>query len=1282
MLKPNKRQQPSRHCKRAAVVGVASHDKENTAVQVSKVKCELCDWTGLDLKSHVGIKHKTELKCPTCGKLRGSSRKSNFNAHVKACAAKKARATKLKCANKDDLKSNRQPRVQLEEKVRVNPLFQVDAVTEHGSPEQHHSEQDGSTTPKKVVENCVLRNKFVPNEHTSEPEPPYERRQALLLPKVNDDRSWRELDNIICDRLKVVWPKLEKKELDDLVFKFEEAVHCIISDVSGVHEPKANDHPRRSRPDRPNKLEKRLVEKRRLLRKKHKAIKRAGGFKSDHQAKQAGREYSYVLSQIKRIRKIRKLKADQRAQHFEQQKFRKDPWNYAKEQFNPPSAGEPDFGVEEATEYFAKLYTHKGRSGVFEALPEWVRPALPTFEFDLKEPTFRDVQEAVKGKRNKNAPGINAITFLVYKKCPGLLKYLTKIIQRVWKSRKIPRSWQCALIVLIAKSSNLKLPSEFRPIALLNAEGRIFFTLMQWRLSDFMVKNGYIDSKIQKGFMKDVAGCVEHSETMYQMLMDARRSKQDICVSWIDLANAYGSVEHSLFQFSMEWYHVPDHFCEIIFNYYEGLMAAVMVKGVMTRWFRFMIGVFQGCTASTILFNVAFNTCFEHLNVLREECGYQFSKAPVKLLTTGYADDLGMATRATHSGSASANNQRVTDSLNVWLSWSRTMKAKPKKCIAMALVGGKPVEPELKIESDGKSSSMARISDEIYDGKARDPWFKFLGRYLIEELTEKKAKALLLEIVTEGGKLIDSRPLKGAQKVWIWDSFLMAKISWLLLIHDIPPTFVENELQPVQTRWFRLWLGFPRMGCNVSIFYRSREHHGLQLKEMCSWHKQTRLIRRHIVGSSQDPQVRAIHNSTAQTQRDNKTNQWKDCLELESLQRVVKFEKMRGPLRSGGAGLGWGSVLRKAQSTAADERQAILRVFKEIEEEERIIHVTTNLTHFCEWVKWEAAVQLDRRWHSMLYSESDSQLRFRLLATEDVLPTPSILHMWGAGQDKMCPLGCKAAGSLRHILCGCSLSERPQSRVTWRHDSVLYQIYKATLAVSNRFKEAKARQKQGKGVAVKEPIKFKSEGSSTRFVVDRVQSGGALLELATDWKFQFDVESPTCSQSKDTMFPVEILETSKYRPDGVIWSLSHKVVIWIELTCPWEENMSIRHFEKQGKYNQLKIDCEAKGWRVHPFEVEVGCRGYTAESFQYALRRLGFSRAEIRELKFNVEKTAQHCSHAIFVHRYQKDWGEKPLLDVTRWHPSPSPEYDINNTKATTTTKQKTKNKKQKQQTV
>ena len=124
--------------------------------------------------------------------------------------------------------------------------------------------------------------------------------------------------------------------------------------------------------------------------------------------------------------------------------------------------------------------------------------------------------------------------------------------------------------------------------------------------------------------MRGVPGCVKHSETIYRAALDARDHGRDLCVSWIDLANAYGSVKHSLIHFSLEWYWVPSGFCELMWKYYEGLMASVIVGTQQTPWFRFGKGVFQGCTVSTVLFNIAFNTSFEHLSVLEHECGHNF----------------------------------------------------------------------------------------------------------------------------------------------------------------------------------------------------------------------------------------------------------------------------------------------------------------------------------------------------------------------------------------------------------------------------------------------------------------------------------------------------------------------------------------------------------------------------------------------------------------------------------------------------------------------------------
>ena len=95
--------------------------------------------------------------------------------------------------------------------------------------------------------------------------------------------------------------------------------------------------------------------------------------------------------------------------------------------------------------------------------------------------------------------------------------------------------------------------------------------------------------------------------------------------------------------------------------------------------------------------------------------------------------------------------------------------------------------------------------------------------------------------------------------------------------------------------------------------------------------------------------------------------------------------------------------------------------------------------------------------------------------------------------------------------------------------------------------------------------------------------------------------------------------------------------------------MTLRHSQKLACYTQLKIDCEANGWKVHALCVEVGCRGHVSQSFDWMCKVLGLTKEERKELKYEVEKTALHCSHAIVAARYQKEWIPKPLLDVSKW---------------------------------
>ena len=114
------------------------------------------------------------------------------------------------------------------------------------------------------------------------------------------------------------------------------------------------------------------------------------------------------------------------------------------------------------------------------------------------------------------------------------------------------------------------------------------------------------------------------------------------------------------------------------FNYYECLCAKVVTKDWSTDFFPYDIGLFQGCVLSTILFDIVFNLLLDFIKPL-DKLGYRMKKpAEVQCMRKAYADDL------TLIASRLQDVQKILDLMVIWLNWSRTMKAKPKKCRALA----------------------------------------------------------------------------------------------------------------------------------------------------------------------------------------------------------------------------------------------------------------------------------------------------------------------------------------------------------------------------------------------------------------------------------------------------------------------------------------------------------------------------------------------------------------------------------------------------------------------
>ncbi len=288
--------------------------------------------------------------------------------------------------------------------------------------------------------------------------------------------------------------------------------------------------------------------------------------------------------------------------------------------------------------------------------------------------------------------------------------------------------WKIARIREIAKSSDTSHPSLMRPISVLNVEGRLFFTIYQEKMATFMLKNAYITQSVQKAFLESVAGCIEHT-TLLAEFRDARERRRSICVAWIDIANAYGSVRHNFLQFALYWYHVPSQIRALIFAYYDGLCARVCTQNLSTILFSIGIGVPQGCTASTINFDIAFQLILDyHSFLMIGKIGYRTGFTSIIVSKPTYADDVALVE------STATRCQDSVLAFNASLRWSQTLILKIPKCRSLAFRVFNPEEITFFVQTQSTSWSaydpcITLDGEPIrFIGDDDVPWFKYLGR--------------------------------------------------------------------------------------------------------------------------------------------------------------------------------------------------------------------------------------------------------------------------------------------------------------------------------------------------------------------------------------------------------------------------------------------------------------------------------------------------------------------------------------------------------------------------
>ena len=203
---------------------------------------------------------------------------------------------------------------------------------------------------------------------------------------------------------------------------------------------------------------------------------------------------------------------------------------------------------------------------------------------------------------------------------------------------------------------------------------------MAQRLSSYLEKNRLIDTSVQKAGIPGFSGCLEHTSMIWHQIQSARREKRDLHVVFLDLANAFGSVPHSLLWEAFDFFRVPGSIKSLVKAYFLDIQLCFTTAEYTTAWQQLEVGIMAGCTISPLAFTMAMEIIIRASKwvVGGERLQGGLRLPPIRAYMNGMMTMMPTA----------PCTSRLLDKLNSNLQWAR-MKVKPSKSRSISIVKGK-----------------------------------------------------------------------------------------------------------------------------------------------------------------------------------------------------------------------------------------------------------------------------------------------------------------------------------------------------------------------------------------------------------------------------------------------------------------------------------------------------------------------------------------------------------------------------------------------------------------
>ena len=423
-----------------------------------------------------------------------------------------------------------------------------------------------------------------------------------------------------------------------------------------------------------------------------------------------------------------------------------------------------------------------------------------------------DVASTLKSLQLGKATGPDAINNRILKELATPLSFpLSDLFNFSLATGKVPQMWKEANVTPIFKKEDPSVVSNYRPISLLSAVGKVLEKIVHKHLFNFVREHDLL-SALQSGFIpgdSTVNQLIDIYNTFCKSLDEGKEVRAVFC----DISKAFDRVWHKGLIFKLESIGVSDSLLRWFSDYLVERKQRVVLPGAASSWKNIKAGVPQGSILGPLLILIYINDIVEDFH------------SSIRL----FADDTSLYIIVDNPLLAANSLKADLTNLHTWASkWLVTFNPSKSESIIFSRKHNRPIHPPLNMAQ--------QVINEVTSHKHLGLVFSNDCNWH-EHIDYIKTKAWFrINIMRKLKFLLDRKSLET-----IYISFIRPLLEYANVVWDNCTQYESDELEKIQNEAARIVTGATKLVSLQSLYIDTgweslaarREKHKLILYYKC-----------------------------------------------------------------------------------------------------------------------------------------------------------------------------------------------------------------------------------------------------------------------------------------------------------------------------------------------------------------------------------------------------------------------------------------------------------------